>query len=355
MSITAKELARVLGISATAVSMALNNKPGVSTETRARIIRAAEEHGYDFTKIKRAPGRDGSVYIIFYKTHNAILSYTPIFNELYDGVKSVCQKEHFAVKMMQFYEKTDLLEDCFSSLRVSDCRGIILVGTEIRQEACRQFLSLGYPIVLLDTYFDSLDCTSVLINNIQGAYLATNYLIGTARTQPGYLKSGYPIPNFVQRQEGYFKAIKESGMSPSRCVVHTLSPSIEAAMADMLEIIDRKDTLARCYFADNDIIAIGAMKALLLRGYRIPEDIACVGFDNISESRIIEPSLSTIDVPRHYMGMTAARLLIGQIDTKVVHPIKVEIATRLVKRFSTAICQQNRDTDPTSLSLPWQG
>lgn len=335
MSITAKELARKLGISATAVSMALNNKPGVSTETRAKIIKTAEEQGYDFTKVKKTPGREGSVYIIFYKTHNAILSYTPIFNELYDGVKSVCQKEHFAVKMMPFYEKTDLLEDCFSDLRISDCRGIILVGTEIRPEVCRQFLSLGYPTILLDTYFDSLDCTSVLINNTQGAYLATNYLISTARTQPGYLQSSYSIPNFVQRQEGYFKAIKENGMSPSRSIVHKLSPSIEAAMADMLEIIDRNDTLAKSYFADNDIIAIGAMKALMLRGYRIPEDISCVGFDNISESRIIDPSLTTVDVPRHYIGMTAARLLIEQMDTKMVHAIKIEAATRLVKRFST--------------------
>lgn len=335
MSITAKELAGKLGISPTAVSMALNNKPGVSTETRAKIVKAAEEQGYDFTKIKRNPGRDGSVYMIFYKTHNAILSYAPIFNELYDGVKSVCQKEHFAVKMMQFYEKTDLLEDCFSDLRISDCRGIILVGTEIRQEVCRRFLSLGYPIVLLDTYFDSLDCTSVLINNTQGAYRATNYLIGISRNQPGYLQSSYSIPNFAQRQEGYFKAIKENGMSPSRSVIHRLSPSIEAAMADMLEIIDRKDPLARCYFADNDIIAIGAMKALMLRGYRIPKDIACIGFDNISEGRIIEPSLTTVDVPRHYIGRTAARLLIEQIDTKIVHTARVEISTRLVKRFST--------------------
>lgn len=99
--------------------------------------------------------------------------------------------------------------------------------------------------------------------------------------------------------------------------------------------IERKNPLAMCYFADNDIIAIDAMKALLLRGYRIPEDIACVGFDNISESRIIEPSLTTIDVPRHYIGMTAARLLIEQIDTRTVHSVKVEIATRMVKRFST--------------------
>lgn len=337
MSVTAKELAHKLGLSATAVSMALNNKAGVSTETRARVIKAAEEYGYDFTKVKRDPDHTGSIYIIFYRTHNAILSYSPIFNEMYDGVKSECQKGHFTVKMMQFYEKADVLEDCFSDLRISDCKGIILVGTEIRQDVCRQFLSLGYPLILLDTYFDDLDCTSVLINNTQGAYLATSYLIANTRVQPGYLQSGYSIPNFVERQEGYFKAIKENGMSPSRSVIHKLSPSIEAAMADMLEIIDRNDTLAGCYFADNDIIAIGAMKALMLRGYKIPEDISVIGFDNITESKIIEPSLTTMDVPRLYIGKTAARLLIDKIDSKVIYTSKVEISTRLVKRFSCAM------------------
>ena len=169
MSVTAKELAQKLGLSATAVSMALNNKAGVSTETRARIIKAAEEYGYDFTKVKHDSSHSGSIYIIFYRTHNAILSYSPIFNELYDGVKSECQKEHFTVKMMQFYEKVDVLEDCFSDLRLSDCKGIILIGTEIRQDVCRQFLALGYPLILLDTYFDGLDCTSVLINNAQAS------------------------------------------------------------------------------------------------------------------------------------------------------------------------------------------
>lgn len=71
-------------------------------------------------------------------------------------------------------------------------------------------------------------------------------------------------------------------------------------MADMLAVIDRGDALADCYFADNDLIAIGTIKALRLRGYKIPEQIAVVGFDNVSEGRIIDPALTTISVPRHY-------------------------------------------------------
>nr|WP_236946132.1 substrate-binding domain-containing protein [Enterocloster clostridioformis] len=92
--------------------------------------------------------------------------------------------------------------------------------------------------------------------------------------------------------------------------------------------------LAECYFADNDLIAIGAMKALKLRGYRIPEDIAVIGFDNIHESHIIDPSLTTVDIPREYMGQTAARQLIYQISNPAAHPVTIKVSTKIVKRFS---------------------
>lgn len=334
MSITAKELAKKLGLSETAVSMALNNKPGVSTKTRQEVIRLAEACGYDFTRIKKNIKNTGSIYVISYKAHNAILSYAPIFDELFEGIKIECQRDNYKVKIIQFYEKTDSLEDCFADLRISDCAGIILIGTEMRQDVCKQFLALNYPIILLDTYFDSLECTSVHINNVQGAYLATDYLISLRNSQPGYLQSTYSIPNFKERFEGYTKAIKENGMSPSRSIVHKLSPSIENAMADMLEIIDRKDDLASSYFADNDMIAIGALKAFKLRGYKVPEEISIIGFDNISESRIIEPALTTMDVPRLYIGQTAAKILIEQVQTKRIYPTKIEISAKMVKRFS---------------------
>jgi len=123
-------------------------------------------------------------------------------------------------------------------------------------------------------------------------------------------------------------------MSPSRSIIHKLSPSIENAMADMLEVIDRKDNLASSYFADNEIIAIGALKAFKLRGYKIPEEISIIGFDNISESRIIEPALTTMDVPRLYIGQTAAKALIEQMQTKRTYATKIEISTKIIKRFS---------------------
>lgn len=334
MSITAKELAQKLNLSQTAVSMALNQKAGVSTETRNLVLQEAEKSGYDFSRLSMKKNHSGEIYCIIYRTHNAILNYTPIFSELTDGMEQECRKNGYHLKTIQIYEKTDDVHRYIEDLRLQQCSGIILLGTEIAASVCREFMQLSLPIVLLDSYFDSIDLSSVLINNAQGAYLATNYLIDRTGRQPGHLCSSYKIGNFTERKRGFETATREHGMSRGNSVVHELAPSIEGAFSDMLEIIDRGDPLASCYFADNDLIAIGSIRALKLRGFGIPNDIAIIGFDNISEGRIIDPSLTTIDIPRKFMGSTAAGQLIRQIETPIPHTVKIEISTSLIKRFS---------------------
>ena len=332
MSITAKELAQKLGLSQTAVSMALNNKPGVSTETRRMIIEAAEKYDYDFTKLSLKKNKAGSIYAVSYRSHNAILSYSPIFDTMVEGMESVIQKECYKLKVVNFYEKRDNLDHYLEDLRATDCVGILLFGTEMREEVVRPFFKLPFPVVIMDAYFEGLDFTYVLPNNRQGAYLATDYLISRCLKQPGYLQSSYPLRNFSERQEGFFRAVQDNGMSRSRCIIHQLSPTIDGAMADMLAIIDRADTLADCYFADNDLIAVGAIKALKENGYRIPQDIGIVGFDNLPLGSVIEPALTTIHVPKQYMGEAAAQKLIDLLNTPGQPPTKTEVSTMLVKR-----------------------
>lgn len=334
MGITAKELARKLNLSATAVSMALNNKPGVSRETRERVIKEAEKHGYDFTKLSHSKSQTGDIYYIICRTHNAILNYNPIFSELTDGIEQECTQNGYRLKTIQIYEKKDDIQKYIEELRLSDCVGVILLGTEITTEICNQFLQLSIPVVLLDTYFSSVKCSCIQINNAQGAYLATDYLINRCGKQPGHIRSSYYIENFIARKSGFQQALREHGMSVGKSIIHEVSPSIEGAFFDMLELIDRGDNLAECYFADNDLIAIGAIKALKLRGYRIPEDISIIGFDNIPEGRILDPALSTIDIPRKFMGQTAVNQLIRQINNPIPHPLKIEVSTSIVKRFS---------------------
>ncbi len=335
MSITAKELAKKLNLSATAVSMALNGKAGVSTETRDRVLKAAQKYGYDFSRLTYKDSKERNFYAIFYRADNAILSYSPIFEEISDGMQLESSRRHCQLKIIQFYEKRDNFERLIENIRADNCSGVILIGTEMTVESYKRFSNeLNIPIVLVDNYFDSVDCNCVLINNRQGAYLATEYLLSRKISQPGYLKSSYPLNNFDERMEGFRNAVRDAGMSPSRSVIHTLAPSLEGAFTDMMEYLDQNVALAEYYFADNDLIAIGAMKAFKAKGLRIPEDIAIIGFDNISEARVVEPSLTTIDIPRQYMAQVAFQRIVELAENPVPFFSKIQISTKLVKRFS---------------------
>ena len=121
--------------------MALNNKPGVSTETRRMIIEAAEKYDYDFTKLSLKKNKAGGVCAVSYRSHNAILSYSPIFDTMVEGMESVIQKECYKLKVVNFYEKRDNLNHYLEDLRATDCVGILLFGTEMREEVVRPFLN----------------------------------------------------------------------------------------------------------------------------------------------------------------------------------------------------------------------
>jgi len=333
MSITAKELAKKLGLSEAAVSMALRNKPGVSTQTRRMVLDAADKYEYDFTKIVKSTARSRHITFVIYKRQGAIVGSTPFFSELSEGIETACTQGQFKLQIV-YIHKDDDVKDKINEITYSDSAGIILLGTEMHPEDFTPFANLSIPLVLLDVYFDTVGHDCILINNIQGAFLATNYLISRTKKQPGYLRSSYSIENFEERADGFYKAVRHNGMSVSKSIVHRLTPSTEGAFADMMELTEQGEELAPCYFADNDWIAIGVIKALSKRGYRIPEDIAIIGFDNIPMAAYLEPPLTTVHVPKKYMGEMAVRRLIEIINNKNKYPVKIEVTTRLIKRVS---------------------
>lgn len=336
MAITAKELAKRLNLSESAVSLALNHKPGVSTRTRNRVLEAANAYGYDFSHLREPADTVtpcGSVYFIIYRKHGAVVADTPFFSQLAEGISTECKKYHYYLNVHYLYEgepNTQYLEDW---QRIG-AKGILLLGTEMSKSDLAPFLQSSVPLVLLDNYFEELNVDSVLINNIKGAFTAADYLIRTYRCQPGYLHSSYPINNFEERADGFYKAVRRNGMSASRSIVHRLPPSTEAAYTDMMELLSAKEPLARCYFADNDLIAAGAVRAFHEYNYRIPQDIAVIGFDNMPLCTCTDPTLSTIHVPKQYMGKVAVGRLHELITQQDTNPLKIEIGTSLIKRRS---------------------
>lgn len=335
MAITAKELAQHLHLSEAAVSLALNHKAGVSTATRKRVLALAEELGYDFSKLKPVdPSKNsGTIYFVIYKKHGAVVADTPFFAQLSEGVDEACKLLPYYLNIQYLHEEEDI-PALLSEWKKIGCRGLILLGTEMQRQDLQPFMDCQLPMVLLDNYFEDVAMDSILINNIQGAYTATDYLIRKRHSQPGYLHSSYSINNFEERADGFYKAIRKNGMSTSRSIVHRLAPSVEGAYADMKDLLAKSEPLANCYFADNDLIAAGAVKALKEAGYRIPQDISVVGFDNMPICTYIEPPLTTIHVHKQYMGRAAVQRLHELISSSENQPIKIEISTVLQKRKS---------------------
>lgn len=333
MSITAKELAAQLGLSTAAVSMALNNKPGVSESTRERVLQAAKEQGFDFgrQRFKTEESR-GTIAFLMYRRHGAVVGDTLFFSSLSEGIANACRAAGFRMNLQ--YLREENLHAELRNVLTMDTKGIILLGTEMGPQDFQLFARLPIPMVVLDTYFEGIDRDCVLINNVQGAFMATNYLISKCRKQPGYLRSSYPIGNFDERADGFYKAIRGNGMSPSGSVVHHLSPSVEGAYLDMKSLLSQGEQLAECYFADNDLIAAGAMRAFKEAGYRIPQDISIIGFDNISMCEILEPQLTTVHVPKQALGQTAVERLVSILTHKPTANMKIELETTLVKRGS---------------------
>ena len=351
MSITAKELAKKLCLSEAAISMGLNNKPGVSTDTRKRILEAAQKYGYDFSRIHPAEKIQidrGIIYLVVFRKNGALIPDPPVsiisnhginvpdvsfFAQLSEGIAATSKSYGFHLNISYFYNEDDI-DNFIGEFKRFHAKGVLILGTEMCEHELRPFVKNHVPFVLIDNYFEGQNANYILINNVQGAYLATEYLIHKNLGQPGYLRSSYLITGFEERADGFYKAVRKNGMATSRSIVHELTPSVEGAYYDMKELLKSNVELSKCYFADNDQIAAGALRAFTEAGYRIPQDISIIGFDDMPLCTYTIPTLTTIHVPKQYMGELAVKRLAEIIENPSSCPVKIEVATQIKKRKS---------------------
>lgn len=332
MSITAKELAKILNLSTASVSVALNNKPGVSTATKKRILEAAHKYGYDFSSVTKSGKLTGAIYYIRY-IHYHSPQEAPFFGYLSTSLHKSITAKGYKYKSMVLYGDEEFDKN-LEKISFSDCAGILLLGTDITKDKLKRFLSLKIPLVLMDTWFNVPPVNCVKVNNVQGAYLATEYLIRKYKCQPGYLQSSLRLYNYEERFIGYCQALEKYRMSVRNSEVHVTLPNMHGAQADIKELMQHKNQFARCYLADTDAQAVGAMTAFQSKGYKVPGDIAFVGFDNSFYSEKSQPDLTTIDAHPTSMAEISLNRLIEMITEGNDIPTKIEISTLLIERGS---------------------
>ena len=208
-----------------------------------------------------------------------------------------------------------------------------------------QFLSLGVPCVILDCYYDEIQADFVLINNVQGAYLATKHLIDKGHQKIGYLKSSIRIANFEERANGYYNALRRHGLQTSHPYVFALSPTADQGYEDMLLNLSKNPPLATAYFADNDIIAAAASRAFAEKGFSLPKMISIIGFDDMPFCQLMTPTLSTMRVAKRSLATIAVNRLIEKLQHPESNCRKISIATSLISRESVQCFLSVHDAD----------
>lgn len=331
MKPTVKDIARAANVSPGTVSNALNNRKGVSEEIKQLVFKTAKELGYS-----RENSSDRStIRFIIFKRHGYVVSDTPFFSSLIEGIEKECRMQGYELLISHVSTGDTDFKETIGSINGDYNSGILILATEMTPEDVALFGGNGVPVVLLDSCFINSPYDCVLIGNTDAAYNATGYLIEKGHKQIGYLHSSAYINNFYFRRQGYAEALRDRGLKEEESFRLCLEPTMEGAYRDMKAALE-KETLAlpTAFFADNDIIAFGAMRALKEKGLRIPEDISVVGFDDMPFCEITSPRLTTIRVFKQEMGSIAVKRLLQRMSGKEQVVQKIEIGTELVMRES---------------------
>ncbi|MGT2756611.1 LacI family DNA-binding transcriptional regulator [Streptococcus ovuberis] len=330
-----EDIARLAGVSKATVSLVLNDKPGVSQKKRAEILQLVKENDYQPLRQSRKKEREAYRYTVRLLACNDINRFTynfqklPHFNELINDflVLSTDFHIHLTVNSISIsHLKEDLMT--LESQQASDA--IILLGTDLPESILIALKELHHHIIVIDTCFDHLNSNFISINNYQGAFLATEHLIQNGHKDIGYAMAKYRIQNFQERYQGFEGAMKKYNLDSKQFQRLRFPANSIGTYPDKIP----SSTLPTAFFCENDSIAISLIRSLQAAGIRVPEDVSVIGFDNISESVIITPELSTIDINRQFMVTKALEKAVSIIKNGEINQTQTRINTRLVVRQS---------------------
>lgn len=341
---TNRELAQHFGISPAAFSLVLNQKPGVSEATRNRVISELREMGYTHL-LKKIPQPEieesaaaASAQICFatYKRHGKILNQHPFFMLLMESIEERARQQGYHIVLMTIDHAGNIPEQ-LEALKAMQPQGILLFALEMQPEDMEPFLALEFPLVALDNQFSHQPVHTVSIDNEMGTYQAVEYLARSGHQRIGYLQSDVTVSSFQERETGYRSAAAAFGLElePVIKIPYTELGSYQALQS----ILAEKPTLPTAFVCDDDTIASGALRAFAEVGYRVPEDVSVVGFNDRPSSEMTVPPLTSINVPRASFGAEGVDALVKLIQKREqgiteVRPLKLRIGTQLVCRKS---------------------
>ncbi|WP_085829770.1 LacI family DNA-binding transcriptional regulator [Collinsella vaginalis] len=324
-----KDIARILGISATAVSLAVNGRPGVSNETRRRVLELVNERNRQSLGEALASTRaNGSLLLVIHKTTGEVINNLPFFSALIETVQAEAYRLGYPITIAHHLPGQDF-EEHLEYLAGLDANGMVLEATELDEPHLRRYLELDLPTVLLDGYFDLVPVSAVTLDDQTSMLRAFAYAADCGHRAIGFLAGTPRINNFIHHLDGFRKGIAEFGDKRAAHPVIELPCQIDAAyraMAAYLARPPRGFTMPTCFIADLDNIAVGAMRALAEAGVRIPEDVSMIGYGDTVAAKVCRPQLTTTRINLYDSG----RLAVQRLADLLAHPERQSATTTFV-------------------------
>ncbi|HWQ83336.1 MAG TPA: LacI family DNA-binding transcriptional regulator [Anaerolineales bacterium] len=348
--VTSQDVARAAGVSRTTVSLVLNNvEAQISVDTRQRVLEAAKQLNYHPNASARRLVQGRTRVIGFVEHHSPYQSFADAFMaEVLRGLHAVARQYNYHI----IYEPTsDDDRDPDYHVKLVQERhvdGIIYSGPRLNDVALESLAEANIPVVL-QGHLPGCPFSSVDIDNISSAKLATDYLIGLGHTQIAMITNGPLIYSAAtDRLTGYTLALQAAGIEVNNDWIRIGSFTPDSGFQAMQSLL-REKSRPSAVFVASDVVAMGAVEAIHQADLRIPEDISIIGFDNIPWVAYLNPPLTTINVPAHTLGWSAGLLLIQTLENDNFEHDNLLLDTELIVRHS---CGNKREAQSPIVTQP---
>lgn len=330
--VSVREISRATGFSPATVSNALNGKRSVSEET-ARIIReAAQSMGY------QQSSQLDTITFVLARKNGKIVDESTFHPSVIEGVERQARRHGMGTSFVTLdFSDLDAARAQVESI-ANPSAAIVLLGTELGEEDFELFSNCAAHIIVLDSWSDRYDFDVVVMSNEDSTFRAVNHLIEKGHRKIGYLAGDFRIQNFKACERGLDRALAEAGIPVNPVWRVPLGTTLESAYTDMAAWLDEfpREQLPTAFFADNDVLAVGALRALSEAGINVPGDVSIIGFDDLSVGAFSNPPLTTVHVLKHEVGEIAVRRLVGNISNPKKYTCKTQVSTYFVERKSVA-------------------
>lgn len=324
--VTINDVARQAGVSVPTVSKVINARYGVAPETMERVQRVIDELGYESSLVARTlRSRETGVIGIL------VADFEPFSTELLKGAARAIRASGYELVAYSAggagREQPGWERKYLNRLSGTLIDGAVLVTPTVVD------VGYGTPVVAVDPHTGHPDMPTVLSDNLHGAVLATEHLLGLGHRRIGFLAGRPDLESAALRERGYRETLLRAGIAVDDELIAVGNYEAESATraAQQLLHLDRPPT---AIFAANDLSAIQTVAVARSVGLHVPRDLSVVGFDNVPESALAEPALTTIEQQIQAMGFHAVEMLLKLIAGTDLDPVHLTLPTTLVVRNS---------------------